>query len=298
MESLLRAGAQAYAFTYFGVILIVALLEMIRPRRPAADALRLRWFGNFSLTIIGAVLVRAMFPLAGVGWAIFCEERGLGLLHYAGVSPWLELTAAVVAIDAVNYLQHVLLHRVPLLWRLHRTHHSDLGYDFSTGVRFHPFESVYSTLFGMGAIAVLGASPAAVLVSQALSVAFNFLEHANVRVPTSLDRLLRVVFVTPDMHRIHHSQDVREGESNFSNTFSWWDRLFGTYLDQPAAGHERMVFGVAELSDRKHLTLPWMLAQPFLTLERRSPGEEGSGVPGTEAETAASPSASVLPHST
>ncbi len=125
-----------------------------------------------------------------------------------------------------------------MLWRLHRTHHSDHEYDFTTGVRFHPFEAVYTTAMLMGAIFALGAPPVAILTSQLLSVALAFVEHANIRIPSRLDRVLRVVFVTPDMHRIHHSQDLREGESNFSNTFSWWDRLFGTYVDQPAAGHD------------------------------------------------------------
>ena len=267
MESLLRNGAQVYAFVYFGAIVVVALLEMVRPRRAPGDALRLRWFGNFSLTIIGALLVRGLFPLAGVGWAVFCDERGLGLFHQIAWPWWLELTLAVVIIDGVNYLQHYLLHRIPVLWRLHRTHHSDQEYDFTTGVRFHPFETVYSTVVLVVAIVVLGASPAAVLVSQTLTVALAFVEHANVRIPSWIDRIVRVVLVTPDMHRIHHSQDVREGESNFSNVFSWWDRLFGTYLDQPAAGHEGIVFGVAELSERKHLTLPGMLAQPFLRVK-------------------------------
>jgi sterol desaturase/sphingolipid hydroxylase (fatty acid hydroxylase superfamily) len=273
VEGLLRNGAQAYAFTYFGVILAVALLEMARPRRVPGEVLRLRWFGNFSLTIIGAVLVRVLFPVAGVGWAVFCEERGLGLLLYAPWPWWLELTIAVVFLDGIAYVQHVLLHRIPLLWRLHRTHHSDHEYDFTTGVRFHPFETVYSTAFLMAAVALIGASPAAVLVAQVLSVALAFIEHGNVQIPAAADRVLRLVFVTPDMHRIHHSQDLREGESNFSNVFSLWDRLFGTYVDQPAAGHDGIVFGVTELSERKHLTLPWMLAQPFLRLE--TPGRRG-----------------------
>lgn len=283
MEALLRNGAQAYAFTYFGVILVVALLEMVRPRRAPGEALRLRWFGNFSLTILGSVLVRVLFPVAGVGWAVFCEERGLGLLLHAVWPWWVELTLAVVFLDGIAYLQHVLLHRVPLLWRLHRTHHSDHEYDFTTGVRFHPFETVYSTAFLMAAVALIGASPAAVLIAQILSVALAFIEHGNVQIPAAADRVLRLVFVTPDMHRIHHSQDLREGESNFSNVFSWWDRLFGTYVDQPAAGHDGIVFGVTELSDRKHLTLPWMLAQPFLHLETPARRHDEPELAGTSA---------------
>jgi sterol desaturase/sphingolipid hydroxylase (fatty acid hydroxylase superfamily) len=269
VEAFLKNGSQLYAFVYFGGIIVVALLEAVMPRRAAGELLGVRWFGNFSLTIIGAVLVRALFPVVGVGWAVFCAERRLGLLNQVSWPGWVELGLTLVVIDFVYYIQHYLLHRIPVLWRLHRTHHSDLEYDFTTGVRFHPFESVYSTAALMGAILALGAPPVAVLASQLLAVAVALVEHANIRVPFSLDRVLRVVVVTPDMHRIHHSQDVREGESNFSNTFSWWDRLFGTYVDQPAAGHDGIVFGVAELSDRKHVTLPWMLVQPFLSAERR-----------------------------
>lgn len=264
MDTFLKNGSQIYAFVYFGAIIAVALLEWVVPRRAPSDLMRLRWFGNFSLTIIGAMLVRLFFPLVGVGWAVFCSERGIGLFNQVDWPMWSEFALTIVVIDAVRYGQHYLLHRVPVLWRLHRTHHSDHEYDFTTGVRFHPLEAMYSTAGLFGAILALGAPPVAVLASQLLTVALSFIEHSNVRIPLLLDRVLRVVFVTPDMHRIHHSQDVREGESNFSNTFSWWDRLFGTYVDQPAAGHDGLVFGVAELSERKHLTLPWMLAQPFL----------------------------------
>lgn len=268
MDTFLKNGSQLYAFVYFGAIIVVALLEWVRPRRVASDTLGLRWFGNFSLTIIGAMLVRALFPLVGVGWAVFCGERGIGLFNQVNWPVWSEFALTIVVIDAVYYGQHYLLHRVPVLWRLHRTHHSDQEYDFTTGVRFHPFEAVYGTAVLMGAILALGAPPVAVLASQLLTVALAFVEHANVRIPLLLDRVLRVVFVTPDMHRIHHSQDLREGESNFSNTFSWWDRLFGTYVDQPAAGHDGIRFGVVELAERKHLTLQWMLVQPFLDPKR------------------------------
>lgn len=264
LDALLKHGTQIYAFVYFGAIIAVALAEWILPRRAAGDALGLRWFGNFSLSILGAIAVRALFPLIGVGWALYCSERGLGLLNGTAWPSWLEAGLTVIVLDLALYVQHYLLHRVPVLWRLHRTHHSDLEYDFTTGLRFHPFEAVYSTAFVMGVILLLGAPPAAVMLSQLLVVAVAFAEHANLRIPPAADRVLRLAFVTPDMHRIHHSQDMHEGNSNYSNMFSWWDRLFGTYIDQPAAGHDGIRFGVAELAERKHLTVPWMLAQPFL----------------------------------
>ena len=183
---------------------------------------------------------------------------------------WLVFPLTIVLIDLSHYAEHYLLHRVPVLWRLHRTHHTDLEYDFSTGVRFHPFEQIFATLSMMSVVAILGAPPAAVLISQVLTIVVDFIEHANVRLPVSLDRTLRLVLVTPDMHRVHHSQEHREGNSNFSNMLSVWDRLFGTYVDQPAAGHERMAFGVPEFTAGKHQRLHWMLVQPFLKSESRS----------------------------
>jgi sterol desaturase/sphingolipid hydroxylase (fatty acid hydroxylase superfamily) len=279
METLLKNGSQVYAFVYFGAIVVVALLESVLPRRVAGDALGLRGFGNFSLTIIGAIMVRALFPLAGVGWAVFCSERGLGLFNQVAWPAWVEIALTIVVIDLSYYIQHFLLHRVPALWRLHRTHHTDLDYDFTTGLRFHPFEMVGAAVTIMGVVLALGAPPVAVLVSQLLSVAVAFVEHANVRMPWWMDRALRAIIVTPDMHRIHHSQDIREGDSNFANTFSWWDRLFGTYVDQPAAGHDGIVFGVSDFSERKHLTLPWMLAQPFLSSKRQASAPEAAASP-------------------
>lgn len=276
MEALLRDASQVYAVVYFGAIIVVALLESAFPRKAPGELLRLRWFGNFSMTILGAVLVRLLFPLFGVGWAVYCSEQGLGLLNRVQWPWWAALALTVVVIDLSAYLQHYLLHRVPVLWRLHRTHHSDEDYDFTTGVRFHPFENIYSTAFLMGAILLLGAPPAAVFLSQLVTVAVVFGEHANVRIPTAVDRVLRLVLVTPDMHRIHHSEDMREGNSNFASLFSFWDRLFRTYVDQPAAGHDGMAFGVPELAGRKHQTLPWMLAQPFLNVEHQAPRAESA----------------------
>jgi sterol desaturase/sphingolipid hydroxylase (fatty acid hydroxylase superfamily) len=273
MDAFLKNGAEVYAVAYFGAILVVALVEWLLPRRATSELVRIRWAGNFGLTVLGAVFVRLLFPIAGVGWAIVCRERGLGVLNHVDVPGWVAFPLTVVLIDFSHYVQHYVLHRVPILWRLHRTHHTDLEYDFSTGVRFHPFEMVVATVTLMSVVAALGAPPAAVLISQVLTVVADFVEHANVRVPASLDRMLRLVFVTPDMHRVHHSRERREGNANFSNLFSMWDRLFGTYVDQPAAGHDGIAFGVPEFTERKHQRLDWMLVQPFLADKHRS-GED------------------------
>jgi sterol desaturase/sphingolipid hydroxylase (fatty acid hydroxylase superfamily) len=283
MDTFLKHASEVYAFEYFSIIIVVSTLEWVIPRRQPGDTLRLRWAGNIGITIIDTILVRFLFPMLGVGWAAFCSARGWGLFNQFAFPGWLQLVLTLIALDVVNYTQHYLLHWAPLLWRFHRTHHTDHDYDFTTGVRFHPLEAIFTTATLLGTIAALGAAPFAVLVSQLLSIAITFVEHANVRVPSSLDRVLRLFVVTPDMHRIHHSQDFRETESNFGTIFPWWDRLFGTYVDQPAAGHERIAFGLAEFGERKHLTLPWMLALPFLPAQN----QERDPLPQVERETIA-----------
>jgi sterol desaturase/sphingolipid hydroxylase (fatty acid hydroxylase superfamily) len=210
-----------------------------------------------------------LFPVFGLGWALLCSDRHWGLFNQLSVPGWLAFSATLIALDVVAYAQHFVMHRVPLLWQLHLTHHTDQNYDFSTALRFHPLETMFTTTVPMGAIVVLGAPPIAVLVSQLLSLVVSFVEHANVHLPASLDRVLRFVVVTPDMHRIHHSREPRETQANFSSVFPWWDRIFGTYVDRPRAGHEDMAFGVNGFEARKHLTLPWMLAQPFLDAQGR-----------------------------
>ena len=277
MDAFLNHASQVHAFNYFGVMIVIALLECVVPRRPAGDTLALRWFGNAVLAVLGTILVRSLFPILGIAWAVLCHERGWGLFNQVAWPAALEFVATVLALDVFVYAQHRLLHSVGFLWRLHRTHHSDHDYDLTTGLRFHPLEMTYSTAMVLGAIIVLGAPPVAAFVWQLLSAALNFIEHANVRIPASLDRVLRLVFVTPDMHRIHHSSAPGESRSNFSNTFSWWDRLFGTYIDQPAAGHADMRFGVPGFEERKHLQVQWMLAQPFL----RDPDDSPIGVVGS-----------------
>jgi sterol desaturase/sphingolipid hydroxylase (fatty acid hydroxylase superfamily) len=264
MDGLLQRAAEVYALAYFGLVLVAAVLEWVIPFRPVTDSLKLRWFGNISLSILDTVLIRSLFPVVTLGWASFCHTRGWGLFNQVAAPAWLAFPVTILALDFLYYAQHYMMHRVPVLWRLHRTHHTDQEFDFSTGLRFHPLESIVTTAAVFGFIMALGAPPAAVFVLQLVSVGVSFIDHANVRVPQSLDRVLRLVFVTPDMHRIHHSQNAHEGNSNFANLFSWWDRLFATYVHEPAAGSAGMIFGVEGFADRKHLMLPWMLAQPFL----------------------------------
>jgi sterol desaturase/sphingolipid hydroxylase (fatty acid hydroxylase superfamily) len=272
METFIRHATQVHALTYFGVLILIALLECAVPRRTPGDTHALRWFGNAAMTVLGTILIRSLFPIAGLAWAVLCQERGWGLFNNVALPSPLEVAVTILTIDLVVYAQHYFLHRVGVLWRLHRTHHSDHDYDLTTGLRFHPLEMTYTTTILVGALWMLGTSPTAFFIWQLMSTAINFISHANVRIPSSLDRVVRLVFVTPDMHRVHHSAAPGESLANFANTFSWWDRLFGTYMAAPAAGLDGMTFGLAGFEERKHQTLPWMLAQPFLP----EPGAAGA----------------------
>jgi sterol desaturase/sphingolipid hydroxylase (fatty acid hydroxylase superfamily) len=265
LDWLLTHTAETYAYAYFGMVLIVAVAEWVVPRRRPAETLRLRWLSNFAISILDTLVLRVVFPMATIAWAALCTERGWGLLPAVGWPRPAEFLLTLLVLDFTVYAQHYVLHRVPLLWRLHRTHHSDADYDFTTGIRFHPLESIFTTSCQFLAIYLIGMPPGAVFLAQIVAMIASFVEHANVRLPDSLDRAIRLVFVTPDMHRIHHSQRRAEGQSNFANLFSWWDRLFGTYVEQPSAGHDAMAFGLRQFPGRKHTTLHWMLAQPFLS---------------------------------
>jgi len=264
MEELLKYSSRLYALDYFGLIVVVSLVECIIPRRRAGDTLRLRWAGNLGLAILDTFVVRIIFPILGIGIATLAAGRGWGLFNQINFPLWFELVVTIVILDLSFYTQHYVFHRVPILWRLHRTHHTDQDFDFTTGLRFHPAEAILTTAAGLVVIVVLGAAQVAVLLSQLITLSVSFFEHANLKLPTSVDRILRLFLITPDMHRIHHSELARESMSNFGSVLPVWDRLFRTYLAEPAAGHDGIRFGLPEFQGRKHLTIPWMLAQPFL----------------------------------
>jgi sterol desaturase/sphingolipid hydroxylase (fatty acid hydroxylase superfamily) len=191
------------------------------------------------------------------------ETRGWGLFNLMAVPAWVGVVSSVVVLDLAIYLQHVLFHAVPVLWRLHRMHHADLEFDVSTGLRFHPLEILLSMLIKFTVIVALGAPAVAVLIFEVLLNATSMFNHGNVRIPTSLDRTLRWIVVTPDMHRVHHSILSRETNSNFGFNLPWWDRLFGTYWAQPTAGHDGMTIGIEQFREPRELGLDRMLLQPF-----------------------------------
>jgi sterol desaturase/sphingolipid hydroxylase (fatty acid hydroxylase superfamily) len=249
--------------SFAAVLAAMALWEVLAPRRILAHPRVLRWPANLGIALLNAALLRLAVPMAAVGLAAAAGERGWGLLNQLELPSWLGLAAAVVALDLVIYVQHGLFHAVPALWRLHRMHHADLDFDVTTGTRFHPVEILLSAGIKLAAVAALGPSALAVLVFEVLLNATAMFNHANVRLPLAADRRLRWLVVTPDMHRVHHSAVPAETNRNFGFSLPWWDRLFGTYLAQPAAGHERMAIGIPEFRDAAELRLHRLLLQPL-----------------------------------
>jgi sterol desaturase/sphingolipid hydroxylase (fatty acid hydroxylase superfamily) len=256
-EPLIRLGF------FLGVFALMAAWEFAAPRRHLGLSRWLRWPNNVGITAFNTALVRFVFPTAAVAVALLGEERGWGLLNNVDLAPWLKVAIAALALDFAIYLQHVLFHAVPALWRLHRMHHADLDFDVTTGARFHPVEIVLSMVIKFATVAALGAPAVAVLIFEVLLNATSMFNHGNVRVPARVDRVLRWIVVTPDMHRVHHSVVPRETNSNFGFNAPWWDRLFGTYRAQPEAGHEAMTIGIAQFRTPREQWLDRMLSQPF-----------------------------------
>lgn len=250
---------------FFGVFALMALWEFVAPRRGLTVSKAVRWTNNLGLVFFNSIVLRLIFPAAAVGAAAFATENGWGLLNHFQISFPLAVVLSVVAMDFVIYLQHVLAHAVPTLWRLHRVHHADLDYDVTTGARFHPIEIILSMLIKFATIVVLGPPIVAVVIFEVVLNAMAMFNHGNVRLPLGLDRVLRLIVVTPDMHRVHHSVEDNEANSNFGFNLSIWDRIFGTYIDQPRGGHEDMTIGIHQYRDAKQVSwLPGMLALPFI----------------------------------
>ena len=251
-------------FAAFACVLTVLVLwELIAPRRSQLLSRGSRWPSNFEVVLLDTVLLRLLFPTTAIGLALICEARGWVLFHVLALPAWATVPLAVIALDLAIYLQHVMFHAVPALWRLHRMHHADLEFDISTGVRFHPIEIVLSMGIKLGVVAALGTPALAVLIFEVLLNATSMFSHSNVHIPFWLDRILRWIVITPDMHRVHHWIIVRETNSNFGFNLPWWDRLFGTYRAQPAAGHTDMTIGIEQFREAGEQRLDRMLTQPF-----------------------------------
>lgn len=253
------------------VLVVMAVLETVLPRRRRLLPRLTRSLTNVSMVALGTLLARLIIfgagllalPVAGVAAAVLAERQGWGLLHLVSVPGWIGVPLVIVVLDFAIWLQHVATHRVPLLWRVHRVHHADRDLDATSGLRFHPVETALSMLYRVPWILALGAPPVAVVLFEIVLNAGALFNHANVALPLWLDRLLRAVIVTPDMHRVHHSVLGREHNTNFGFSLSIWDRLFSTYTDQPVDGHTSMTIGLDEFQTAKPARLDWSLALPF-----------------------------------
>ncbi|MEZ5926147.1 MAG: sterol desaturase family protein [Hyphomicrobiaceae bacterium] len=253
--------------SFAAILVVMASLESVLPMRARRQSRRRRWSTNLVMAGVGVVVVRVMAlvatPLAAAGAALYAEHERLGLLNLLAMPGWLELALAVVALDGFIYLQHVASHKVPLLWRLHRVHHADRDIDVTTGIRFHPVEIGLSMIYKSGIVVAFGISPVAVLVFEVLLNGTAMFNHANVRLPAWLDKAIRTILVTPDMHRVHHSVSQKEHDTNYGFALSVWDRMFGTYTAQPRLGHQGMTIGLAEHQTEAPSRLFWALALPF-----------------------------------
>jgi sterol desaturase/sphingolipid hydroxylase (fatty acid hydroxylase superfamily) len=248
---------------FLAVFIALAIVEAIAPKRRLLTSKPRRWAANLCIVALNPLSVRLLFPILPTGLALLAAEHHWGLLNHMALPAWLEIAAGVMLLDLVVYAQHVLHHAIPVLWRLHMVHHADLDFDLTTGLRFHPIEIVVSTAIKLAAVAALGAPPQAVLIFEVALNATSMFNHGNIRIPARLDRILRLIVVTPDMHRVHHSVVIRETNSNYGFNFPWWDRLLGTYKDQPGKRHEEMVVGLAQFRDPRKLSLPRLLILPI-----------------------------------
>ncbi|MBI9075507.1 MAG: sterol desaturase family protein [Desulfatibacillum sp.] len=248
---------------FLGVFSLMALWEMFAPKRVLQAPKARRWADNLGITGAGALAIRYFFSAGATGFAMLVQKNGWGLLALVELPYWINVLACFLVLDFAIYMQHLIFHHVPLLWRLHMVHHADLDIDVTTGARFHPVEILLSMIIKMGVIFLIGAPVLAVLVFEVVLNASAMFNHSNVRLPLGIDRILRLFLVTPDMHRVHHSVIIKEFNSNFGFCLSWWDRLMGTYRPQPLKGHQDMRIGLAKFREEDKLHFLSLLLMPF-----------------------------------
>jgi len=271
-ELLIRLGV------FFGILVVMFLWELIAPRRPLTTSKITRWFSNLGLVLIESIVVRLVFPTALAGITLLVQQRGWGLFNQFELPYLLKIIFSVLILDFVIYLQHIMFHSVPLFWRLHMVHHTDMDIDVTTGVRFHPVEIILSLGIKMIVVILIGAPLAAVLIFEIILNGTSMFNHGNVRYSQNIDSILRLLVVTPEMHRVHHSTIRWETNSNLGFNFPWWDRLFGTYRGQPAKGHLEMTIGLEPYKEPKKLTLPWLIVLPFIGKLGKYPMTRSPGV--------------------
>ncbi|MBN1102124.1 MAG: sterol desaturase family protein [Deltaproteobacteria bacterium] len=265
MSSLVVKHEATIRMAFFvGIFLLVAVVELLFPRRTLTTSKASRWFANIGIVFINTFLLRLLFPVTAVGMAAWAQQKGWGLFNHADLPYALEVALSVAALDFVIYLQHAMFHAIPTLWRLHMMHHADMDFDLTTGTRFHPVEIFISMLIKVSAITLLGAPALGVILFEILLNGTAMFNHGNFFLPPGLDRVLRLIVVTPDMHRVHHSVFPNETNSNFGFNLPWWDRLMGTYKAQPSRGHLDMTIGLNQFRDPSRLGLGRLLVLPFV----------------------------------
>jgi sterol desaturase/sphingolipid hydroxylase (fatty acid hydroxylase superfamily) len=257
-EIIIRVGSFLPAF------LLVAMWEILSQRRPLTTSKKKRWINNLGITFLNPLVLRVVFPVLALDMAVIAQNQRWGLLNTFDPPYWVAVVIGIVLLDLTIYLQHVMFHAIPILWRLHMVHHADLDYDVTTGLRFHPIEIVLSMVIKLSVVVVIGPPALAVIIFEIVLNSAAMFNHGNIRLSLKIDEILRYFIVTPDMHRVHHSVIIRETNSNFGFNLPWWDRLFGTYRSQPVKGHEGMTIGLSQFRDAKRLTLPWLLILPFI----------------------------------
>jgi len=247
------------------VLVLMALAEGLWPRKERVLVRQGRWLSNVSLSVINSIVIKLLGPVTAIAIANYSLNKGYGLLPLLldGLPLWLEVLIGFIVLDFLIYGQHVLSHKVPLLWRFHKVHHADRDIDVTTGIRFHPIEALFSMLYKCGFILVLGPLPLAVFLFEVVLNASAMFNHANVKLPFWLDEKLRLLIVTPDSHRVHHSTIVKETNSNYGFFLSVWDRLFNTYTAQPKLGHDEMNIGLDEFQTESPASVVWSLVLPF-----------------------------------
>ena len=250
---------------FVGIFAAVALGEILAPRRSLVHSKSRRWLVNIGITATNSLILRLFVLVLAAGFAARAELNGWGLLNMIDLPGWIEIIIAVIVLDLLIYLQHLLVHAAPILWRLHMVHHIDLDIDVTTGARFHPLEILFSMGVKLAAVAILGPAVVAVIIFEILLNATAMFNHGNFRLPLDLDRVLRLFVVTPDMHRVHHSTRIEETNSNYGFNLPWWDRLFGTYRAQPQAGHDLMTIGITPYSSSPPLGFIHALLLPLVS---------------------------------
>ncbi|WP_051630436.1 sterol desaturase family protein [Afifella pfennigii] len=256
-----EAGIRLLAF--LGIFGAMAAFELAAPRRDAHPLKGRRWATNLAILVIDVVSLRVIFPMAAVGAALYAEAQGFGLFREIGMAPLLAGIIAFLLLDLTVWAEHVAFHKIPFLWRVHRVHHADVDVDVTTALRFHPIEILISMVLKAWLVVLLGAPVLAVLVFEIVLNGAAMFNHSNIRLPERVDRALRWVIVTPDMHRIHHSIQRRETDSNYGFNLSFWDRLFRVYTEDPEGGHIAMKLGIAAHQDAAPSRLFWSLLYPF-----------------------------------